>query len=99
MVLLEFNGKGVRWYFWKNKQVDYESADETLVLKKKDFEEQKLFWFAGETEVKDLVVGVVGVLRINDFVEETLKLKIKIDVWGFKLFLQTDSEFELQNNL
>ena len=97
MVLLEFNGKGVRWCFWKNKQVDYESADETLVLKKEDFEEEKLFWFAGETEVKDL--GVVGVLRINDFVEETLKLNIKIDVWGFKLFLQTDLEFELQNNL
>ena len=97
MVLLEFNGKGVRWYFWKNKQVDYESADETLVLKKKDFEEQKLFWFAEKTEVKDL--GVVGVWGINDFVEETLKLKIKIDVWGFRLFLQTDLEFELQNNL
>ena len=36
MVLLEFNGKGVRWYF---RQVDYESANETLVLKKEDFEE------------------------------------------------------------
>ena len=78
-VLLKLNGKKERWDVWENIKVDYESVYTTLVLKTGDFEEERLLRFAEETEVEDL--GVVGVLRNDDFVEEWLKLKIKIDLW------------------
>lgn len=77
--MLKLNGKKERWDVWENIKVDYESVYTPLVLKTEDFEEERLLRFAEETEVEDL--GVVGVLRNDDFVEEWLKLKIKIDLW------------------
>ena len=77
--MLKLNGKKERWDVWENIKVDYESVYTTLVLNIEDFEEERLLRFAEETEVEDL--GVVGVLRNDDFVEEWLKLKIKIDLW------------------
>ena len=80
--MLKFNGKKERkkkrWDVWENIKVDYESVYTTLVLKTEEFEEERLLRFAEETEVEES--GVVGVLRNDDFVEEWLKSKIKIDL-------------------
>ena len=86
--MLKFNRKKEkkkkRWDVWENIKVDYESVYTTLVLKTEEFEEERLLRFAEETEVEDS--GVVGVLRNDDFVEEWIKLKIKIDLWDIFLW-------------